>query len=293
MIDYKILDAWEAKYIRNLPDKEVIAWSDAEAVKKYPKLKWVYDKLELHNYLDSVPTWDLWNSFPKKYPVFVKPRININGMGYRSEIINSEFELFDKGLIGTHIAQPILTGDHITTDIVFDGKEVVDYFSFYCHYNRYGSFSLFESVKELPNKNIIDKLSKIGIGRRIFNIETIGGKPLELHLRPSVQFYDISGGIMSQMPGFVMGDDWHKAKREKTYSKIYRTRRDCRMARPMPAPPRPRGVRSVQFCWENQQRLSKHTNDPYSLRYMVINGSNLRAISSYGSLLKDLIKIYP
>lgn len=293
MIDYKILDAWEANYIRNLEGRELLAWSDAEAVYRYPKLKWVYDKYQLSKYFDMVPTWDLWNDYPKRYPVFVKPRINLNGMGAGSGVIESISNLFDKGYIGSHIAQKNLVGEHISTDLVFDGEELIDYFSFLCHKNIKGSFWLFQSIDVSPTNRVIRKLSKIGQGRRVMNVETIGGAPIEVHLRPSLQFYDICGGLIRQLPGFIKGENWKKVKRERSYSRVYRRRHDCRAARPRSQPDLPRGVRSIQYCWENQKRLSKHGQDPYSYKYLVINGSNLRAIEDYGRLLNKLIKFYP
>ena len=292
MIDYKILDAWEARYIKNLPDKELLAWSDAEAVKRYPDWRWVYDKYELHKYLEMVPTWDLWNNYPVRYPKFVKPRFNVNGLGFGSGLIDSEFDVFDKGLCGSHIAQCILTGEHISSDVVFDGDELIDYYSFVCHYDRYGSLILFESTEKKPPKKLLEKMSKIGRGRRVMNVETIGNKPLEIHLRPSIQFYDISGGLLKNLPSFIKGDSWNKVHRGRTYSRVFRRREDARAARPRSQPKIPKGVRSVQYCWEKQQKLSKHGQDGKSFRYMVINGSNLRAIEDYARKLKPLIKFY-
>lgn len=293
MVDYTILDAWEAKYVRKLKDKELIAWTDAEAIFKYPKYKWVYDKLALHLYLDMVPTWDLWHEIPTRYPKFAKPRINVNGMGFKSGIVNSIFELYDRGLIGTHIIQPILRGEHLSTDLVWNGDKLIDYFTFYCHYDKKGSLILFESVDKKPPKKLLNKLKNIGEGRRVMNVETIGEKPLEVHLRPSVQFFDICGGLLPQITNFVKTGHWTKVKKEKTYSRVYRSNVDCRMARPKKIPSYPTGIRSIQFCWEKQQRLSKHTQDPSSFRYMVINGSNIRAIERYHNEIYKLIKIYP
>jgi len=292
MVNYKILDAWDAKYIRNLPGRDLLAWSDAEAVYRYPKWKWVYDKYTLHRYLDIVPTWDLWEDIPDKFPKFVKPRINVNGMGSKSGIVNSVFEIFDEGLCGTHIAQPVLTGSHMSTDVVFDDDKFVDYFSFICHYDNYGSFKLFESINKKPPQKLLQKMANIGEGRRVMNVESIGNNPLEIHLRPSTSFFDISGGLLRQLPGFIGGEPWRPVKQEKTYSRVYRTREDCRTTRPRPLPPNPRGVRSVQLCWEKGKRLGQHAQDPYSFRYMAINGSNIRAIEDHGRLLNKKIKFY-
>lgn len=293
MVDYKILDAWEKKYLTKLKDRDILAWSDAEAVYKYPKWKWIYDKYELHRYLQMVPTWNLWDEFPKEYPIFVKPRININGLGFGSGKVNSLFEIFDRGLCGTHIGQPILSGDHVSTDIVFDGEILVDYFSFYCRYNSRGNLVLFESTNTPPKPALIKKLSKIGEGRRVMNVETIGNKPLEVHLRPSVQFYDISGGLLEQMPNFIQTGAWRPVRQESTYSRVFRRPNDSRAARPSKIPPYPSGIRSIQFCWESQKRLSKHGQDPNSFKYLVVNGTNLRNINAYGRMLTNLITFHP
>lgn len=284
-----LLDEWESDYIKNLKDKDVLCWSDAEVVYKWPKYKWVYDKFILHKYLNEVPTWDLWEKIPKRYPKFVKPRINLQGMGKFSGIVHSFEEILEDGLCGTHIAQSVLEGCHISTDLVFDGEDLVDYFSFKCYKDENGSFWLFESTKIYP-KRLIKKLSKIGEGRRVINIETIGGKPLEVHMRPSLQFYDICGGLIKQLPEFIKTGKWTKIPFEKTYSRVYRRNTDTKYLTPRYLPVKSSNICSVQLCWEPYKALSDHEQDPHSYRYMVINGKDLEEIEKYSEKVHKLLK---
>jgi len=271
VLDANNLDEWEYQYIKDFPEEDLarIAWTDEEAWERYPSLRWVYDKQKLA---------ERYGTLSVASPFVVKPRINLKGMGRGVSVI--------RGI--KKVAQEYLEGDHDTTDLAVFSGQVVGCTTFLARKDYNGSFRLFECIPRSrvypPARQLVrDIAPELGYG--IVNVETISGKIIEAHLRPSTQFFDIDGGLIGGMLGW---DGDHKPI--KTYSRVFRREKDARCDMKDALEPTPLGVKSIQFCFESGHRLSEYTQDPHSFRYLVINGTDLEVIEEYGKTITSLIR---
>jgi hypothetical protein len=279
------LDTWEYQYVQNIDPKYLatMAWTDPEACGRYPTFQWVYDKYELSKRM-GVKAWDLETEEPDYYPCFVKPKYNLWGMGENAFKCSHPDQLPVRK--AGFIAQEYLKGGHLSTDFVIFDSEIVDHFSFIGHKDNKGSFNLWESTQRYADEAyfLAEILCHYGIGHAVINVETINGKIIEAHLRPSIQFFDICGRMINQaMLCFFKNKQYIPRAREyeKTYSQVHRLDNDALVAQAYPVLKRPVGVRSVQHCWEAGLPLSAHAQDMVSYRYMCINGNDLKAMDSH------------
>ena len=279
------LDPWEYQYVKHIDPKYlgVIAWTDPEACGRYPTFQWVYDKHDLSQRM-GVKSWDLEVELPDYYPCFVKPKYNLWGMGESAYKCSHPDKLPIKK--EGFIAQEFFKGGHLSTDFVIFDSEIVDHFSFIGHKDYEGSFNLWESAKRYSDEAYLlaEILCHYGIGHAVINVETINGRVIEAHLRPSVQFADISGRILNQALACFFKDKQYipRAREyEKTYSHVYRMEQDAIVYPKYDVIKLPIGVRSVQRCWEPGLPLSACAQDATSYRYMVINGNDLKAIDAF------------
>lgn len=290
------LDPWHKQYIKHLmpEEKAAIAWSDIEAISKYPKHAWIYDKYMLCTALGQ----DVWldvhvshtNDIPKN--IFVKPRVNLCGMGLEaSEIKKDEIE------IGDFIVQPVYRGTQYTVDIMLKKGHVLDYFGFIGHKNNKGSFIYFESIQKKLIPQCVFKAAKLlPKFTGIINVECINENIIEMHLRPSMDFYDISGNIIKKTIDMIT-KSWSldPVFYEKTYCMVFRLTTDCR--------PQPKtdidkiikfahsDIRSVQLCWEEDYWLGYYDQDETSYVLTRVNGLSRGACISLANKIFANLKL--
>lgn len=273
------LDPWERQYLEGLPHAAVLPWSDERAFAAFPQWRWIYDKLELSAF-SRAPAIDLEERKPDRYPVIVKPRFNLVGMGVGARVCSRHSALPKSDLQG-FIAQELFEGDHITTDFLVEDGEVVAYWSMLAEKDERGSFVSFESVRGCEGAAVL-LCGRLRGYSGLVNVESIGGDVIEAHLRGSAQYFDICGGLLEAAPGFVKFGIRPEIAWEKTFSVVYRRRKDCSAVADRAAIAELRdgaaGVRSVQLCFVDGSRLSEYDQDEQSFRYMVINGTSLEAI---------------
>lgn len=281
------LDKWEEKYIHNLKDRDLLAWSDRAAWHRYPKHSWVYDKQALAHFTGLV-TYDLETEIPDKsyYPYIVKPRTNFTGLSKDAYVVSSEDEIEDwKGMI----AQEFIEGHQGTTDVVLLNGAILDTFSFTTHKNYYGEIKLFESNPFFP-LHVADKIRQLFAGYTgVINVKYINNRIIEIHLRPSLQFYDICNGFISLLPNFFKTKKWEKVPFIKSYSCVFRTKHDG-VPQVKSLPEKPKEVSSVQLCWEDGKKLSETDPSLGRNRYMVVNGFNLEVIEAFAKKCQILIE---
>lgn len=277
-------DFWEEQFIQNLRNNHVVAWGDSDAFYRNPKYCHVYDKLWLGKTYSKLKTWDLEKEMPDQFPVYVKPRHNFYGLSKDSYVADSLEEIED---IDKMIAQEMAIGTHYSTDYVINRGSIVDSWTFIGHKNFYNDFILWES-HPFPDqiRQTIRKILPFYTG--ICNVESIDGKIIEMHLRGSLQFYDICGGLLEQMPEFMLNGKYKKTGFEKTYSKVLRTRHDGYVTAKK-LPEKPSMVRSLQLCTTKGEKLSVDDPGSYRRRFAVINGTDLKAIENYATMLRGNI----
>ena len=118
-------DPWRDQYFTavSCPDNVVIPTDDELAYQRYPRHRWIYNKLLICETqgLDNAPH----DIMPPQFPVFSKPIYNLRGMGCGSKIIESA-EQYRAAIEPGYMWMALLSGDHVSSDAaVIDGKPVI------------------------------------------------------------------------------------------------------------------------------------------------------------------------
>ena len=157
--------------------------TDAEAWQCYPQLRWLYDRLQLSQALDYEcgPAGTLP---PRPGIWFVKPIINLNGMG-----VGAYAQHYDGGpafpVRPGSFWMPHFSGRHLSTDL----KRAPSGWDFgltvecICRNNRPFEWRKVTDLPELPGIIAID-----GTDIPCVNIELIGSNIIEVHLRRNHDF---------------------------------------------------------------------------------------------------------
>ena len=157
--------------------------NDLDAWTKYPDYRWVYNKIMLCKYqnIDHAPM----PIKPPKYPVILKPIINLYGMGLNIKKINNDKD-FSDSWYSNDFWMEFLEGVHLSWDIIILKGDIVFHTCFIGHNdnNVIGKFDHWESTERniIP---IIKKLVKEHFKNYsgCLNVETINNKIIECHLR--------------------------------------------------------------------------------------------------------------
>jgi hypothetical protein len=191
------IDPWRTQYFERVPcpDHVLIPTEDSDAWTWNPKHRWVYDKLAVAQSqgLEAAPH----GVTPARYPVFSKPIYNLKGMGVGSRALDDEADYLAAYQPG-HFWSRLLTGEHVSSDVA-----LVDGVPRWWRHARgitsgAGTFDYWE-VRAEP-----DEAVETWSGRwcrehlsgytGMANLETIGGRIIEVHLRFADQWPDLYGG---------------------------------------------------------------------------------------------------
>tara|TARA_B100001093_G_scaffold351644_1_gene336148 strand:- start:87 stop:926 length:840 start_codon:yes stop_codon:yes gene_type:complete len=163
-------------YICNCPKDIKIPINDFQAYKMFESMNHVYNKKWIAESQDVL----CGEKTPSKYPVIVRPIINLYGMGKGTYYLTKNKSL-DKNYFWTEI----LKGNHISLDVFYNKHGIQKTIAFRGYPGKLFTFLCWEY---LPNyavpDNIIDWI-KINMKcyKGVFNIEIIGNKIIECHLR--------------------------------------------------------------------------------------------------------------
>lgn len=157
--------------------------NDLDAWMMYPNHRWVYNKVMLCEYqnIDHAPM----PIKPKKYPVILKPIINLYGMGLNIKKINNEKD-FNDSWYSNNFWMEFLEGEHLSWDMIILKGKIVYHTCFIGHNDDtvLGKFDYWESV----DRNIIPIIKRLieehfETYSGCLNVETINNKMIECHLR--------------------------------------------------------------------------------------------------------------
>lgn len=189
-------DPWRLQYFEHAhcPSGVNIPTEDSDAWLWYPQHRWVYDKIAVAQSqgLAAAPH----GVPPPAYPVFSKPIINLKGMGIASRMLRNAAE-YEQNLTPGHMWMTLLQGPHVSLDVaVVDGEP-----HWWRHVTgapgREGTFDYW--TVHAARDPALEDYCGAWIRRRlrghsgIINIETIGGRMIEVHLRMSDQWPDLYG----------------------------------------------------------------------------------------------------
>src|ERR1044071_5786871 len=190
------VDPWRMQYFERVacPADVLISTEDADSWTWYPRWRWVYDKVAvaLSQGLEAAPH----GVEPKGFPVFSKPITNLKGMGVGSRVLRTAADYVAHYAPG-HMWMTLLDGRHVSSDVaVLDGKSV-----WWRHATgepgEEGTFDYWtlhaEADAEIETHAAAWIEQHLACYSGMINLETIGGRIIEVHLRFADQWPDLYG----------------------------------------------------------------------------------------------------
>ena len=272
---------WRHQFFADVacPHDLFIPTDDPEAWEWNPRHRWVFDKLQvaLSQGLPAGPH----GTKPPRFPVFSKPIMNFRGLGAGSRILASA-EDYDLHHAPGHFWMTLLEGRHVSTDVaVVAGKP-----RWWRHVTGLavgeGMFDTWTvhaardaEIEGYCGTWISDNLQGY---TGMLNLETIGGRIIEAHLRLSDQWPDLYGqGWIDAFVGLYRDQIWTypDADRRDGFSLVlcgppgrhYRHPPAELIGRVEQMP----GVSSVQITFHEGRAAELHAMPPGGFRVAVVN----------------------
>jgi hypothetical protein len=280
-------DPWRLQYFEHAvcPPGVNIPTEDCDAWLWYPDHRWVYDKIAIaHSQgLEAAPH----GVTPPQFPVFSKPITNLRGMGIASRVLHSASE-YAQCLTPGHMWMARLEGRHVSSDAVIVAGEPRWWRHVTGAPSRDGTFDYW-TVHAAPEPDIEDycgawiKAHLAGY-TGILNIETIGGRMIEAHLRMSDQWPDLYGaGWVEAVIRLYHERAWDFADRGRRdgYSVVlfgphgpsYRHPPAGLVAQVRSMPE----ISSVQITFHEDRSPARHAMPPGGFRLAIVNAWSLDA----------------
>jgi hypothetical protein len=280
-------DPWRLQYFEHVvcpPDVD-IPTEDSDAWLWYPEHRWVYDKIAIARSqgLDAAPH----GVMPPRFPVFSKPIVNLKGMGIGSHIMQSAAD-YEANLTAGHMWMDLLEGRHVSSDVaVVEGEP-----RWWRHVtgapSGEGTFDhwTLHAARDPRLEGYCAAWIREHLGRYtgILNIETIGGRMIEVHLRMSDQWPDLYGeGWVNAVIRLYHARRWEYADvdRRDAFSVVLFGPHGPRYRYPPGAlideVARMPGVSSVQITFHEGKPPSQHAMPPGGFRLAIINAWSLQA----------------
>ncbi|MGH7083077.1 MAG: hypothetical protein ACREFV_11475 [Acetobacteraceae bacterium] len=292
-------DPWRLQYFENVPCPPtiMIPTEDADSWSWYPELRWLYDKIAvaLSQGMEAAPH----GVMPKQFPIFSKPITNLRGMGIGSRIFRDPTE-YTRSLTAGHMWMTLLEGEHVSTDIaITEGRPV-----WWCHTTGHpgpgGTFDYWtihagrrRRLEEATGAWVEHHLPRY---TGMLNLETIGGRIIELHLRFADQWPDLYGaGWVEAVIGLYATGRWRFSDeaRADRYSLVLFGPHGRRYHHPPPAMladiRATSGVSSVQITFHEDRAPESHAMPPGGFRVAIVNSQDLAAGRQARARLAQLI----
>jgi hypothetical protein len=280
-------DPWRLQYFAGVscPPDVHIPTDDVDAYKFNPFHRWIYDKLRVAQ--SQGLECGLHHTPPPRYPVFCKPVTNLAGMGAGSRILSSERD-FRTSCKPGDFWSPWMTGEHVSTDWAVVRGEAG-----WCRHTSgvpglAGTFDYW--TIEARSRRRLERYCRDWIRSLLsgytgmVNIETIGGRIIEAHLRFSDQWPDLYGRRWLDAVVRLYQDGiwaYREDRRGNAYSVVLfgphgRTYRHPTAER-LSAYRAAADVTSVQITFFEDRQPREHIMPPGGFRLAVINSTDLGA----------------
>jgi hypothetical protein len=276
-------DPWRLQYFAHVNTAANIATEDSDAWQWYPGQRWVYDKLAvaLSQELEAGPH----GTPPPRFPVFSKPIVNLRGMGVGSRVLRSAAD-YDAHYAPGHFWMTLLEGRHVSSDVAViagvprwwrhvTGKPAGE--------GTFDYWTVHAQADAQIEARCGDWLRRHLAGYTgMLNLETIGGRIIEVHLRFADQWPDLYGaGWVDALVRLYERGTWSyaDADRRDGYSVVLFGPRDVRYRYPPAALveeiKRMLGVMSVQITFYEHLAPERHAMPPGGFRLAIVNGLDL------------------
>src|SRR5271155_1707201 len=232
-------DPWRLQYFAHVEPAVNIPTEDSDAWQWYPRERWIYDKLAvaLSQGLQAGPH----GTAVPRFPVFSKPIANLRGMGIGSRVLTSQAD-YETHYTPGHFWMTLLEGRHVSSDVAVVGGEPAWWRHVTGKPAGEGTVDCW-TVHAEPEPGIeaycTEWVKKHLAGYTgMLNLETIGDKIIEAHLRFADQWPDLYGpGWVDAVVGLYERADWDFADddRSEGYSVVLFGTKDRRYRHPPPA----------------------------------------------------------
>jgi len=275
-------DPWRLQYFEGMscPENVFIPTEDGDAWQWFPQHRWVYNKLRIAETQGFV--CGPHGIEPPSFPVFSKPIFNLRGMGTGSRPLRTVREYKSAQRPG-HVWMPFLTGEHVSTDVaVVDGHA------------RWWRHAVGEPIQDgmfdhwvvlAERRPDIEAYGGNWIATHLpdytgmLNIETIGAKIIEVHLRFADQWPDLYGGRtwVTALVGLYAKGQWNytDSDRRDGYSVVLFGGHGLQYRHPprdlideITSEP---GINSVQITFHEDRPASWHAMPPGEFRLAIVN----------------------
>jgi hypothetical protein len=212
-------DPWRLQYFEGIecPAQVRIPTEDPDAYLWYPAQRLIYNKLFVAESqgLECAPH----GVTPPEFPVFSKPIFNLRGMGVGSRVL-PDLGNYLRHLTPGHLWVTLLTGEHVSTDAAVVRGRV----AWWRHCRGTpaveGTFDYW--IIEAGAREQLERSLAHWVARHLsgytgmLNLETIGGRIIDAHLRFADQWPDLYGaGWLQAVVGLYQHGRWEFADRER------------------------------------------------------------------------------
>jgi hypothetical protein len=280
-------DPWRMQYFAEVvcPPDVRIPTEDPDAYQWNPAYRWVYNKLRIAESqgLACAPH----GVQPAEFPVFSKPITNLQGMGLGSRVL-TDLAHYRRSMTAGHFWMALLEGEHVSTDLaVLDGRTR---WRRHCRGTPGVAATFDHWLIEAGHRSELETYLEAWVSRHLagysgmLNLETIGGRIIEAHLRVSDQWPDLyEAGWLEAVVGLYARGEWQLVPTER--SNGYSVALFGPHGREYPHPPaeivaelrRMPEVRSVQITFHADRPAAAHAMPPGGFRLAVINCTELEA----------------
>lgn len=195
-------------------NKYIFPINDNTAWLTFPDFRIIYNKLflsEIQN-LESNPI----PITPNKFPIVIKPIINLSGMSKGFYKINNEQE-YDNIIKNINLAgyfyQPYFSGQQFNYDIIIKDGKIIDYFCVVSYPLEDGMFDYHEFLPDnnkisIKNIRIIEDLLDSYTG--FINVEIIDDYIIEAHLRINGDIFIYNKENINKLINFYITKEYSK-----------------------------------------------------------------------------------
>jgi hypothetical protein len=294
-------DPWRRQYFAGVecPREVRIPTEDPDAYQWNPPHRWVYNKLLVaaSQGLECAPH----GVCPPEFPVFSKPIVNLQGMGVGSCVL-PDLAHYERHLTPGHFWMTLLAGEHVSSDIV-----VVRGSPRWWRHSRgtpaaQGTFDYW--IVEAGRRPELEGYLETWVTRHLgsytgmLNLESIGGRIIEAHLRVADQWPDLyEAGWLEAVVGLYQRGEWQLAAGERRggYSVALFGPHDRQYQHPpahlVEQMRRMPQVSSVQITFHTDRPAAAHAMPPGGFRLAIINCLDLGVGRTARAALAEFFRV--
>ncbi len=280
-------DPWRLQYFEGVacPREVRIPTEDADSYEWNPAHRWIYNKLAVAQSqgLACAPH----GLCPPGFPVFSKPIVNLRGMAVGSRVLPDRAH-YERYKTPGHFWMTLLEGEHVSTDLaVQQGRALWLRHSLGAPAGQ-GTFDYWTieagARAELESYLCAWIAQNLATYTGMLNLETIGGRIIDAHLRFADQWPDLYGpGWLEAVVELYQHGEWVFAERDRRIG--YSVALFGPHGRQYQHPPaalvedvrRMPHVSSVQITFHEDRAAEAHAMPPGGFRLAIVNCLNLEA----------------